>query len=410
MAEDPSEARLNWAVSSTAESHTPNAVLWSAGALGILATAVGAILPVFVGVWQTQLGLRVEQAGFVAAIELLAQVAGTCIVLWASQRWSWRTMAAAGLGVMVAGNMATAVSDSFYSLMLARAIGATGGGLVRALCMMCLAKAVSPGRAFAMYAGAQVALAALTTAGMPHLIASLGSKAPFLALAAASIIGFTFCPFLPKDSAPSSSDASRGQVAIPASAAFAIAALFIYFAGQGALWTYLAAIGGHQLISAVGITHALTYINVAGLVGALGVGALAHRVNPRAALVTLLATETLSIVGLFNTHAAGLFIASACGFYFSWCASFPFQFTVIAQSDRSGRASALVPAADGVGLAGGAALAGVVLPALRLPSVGAICELASFIGVGLFIMASVLSQMSSNQEPRPVDSGASTGE
>src|ERR1700744_6192557 len=87
-----------------------NATLWAAGALGILATAVGAILPVLVGVWQKQAGLQVEQAGFVAATELFAQVAGTGLFLWASPRWASRSVAVVGLGVMIMGNIATAVS------------------------------------------------------------------------------------------------------------------------------------------------------------------------------------------------------------------------------------------------------------------------------------------------------------
>jgi predicted MFS family arabinose efflux permease len=178
-------------------------------------------------------------------------------------------------------------------------------------------------------------------------------------------------------------------------AVLAIIALFIFFAGQGALWTYLAPIGAYRSIPVAGVTQALTLLNFAGLAGALGVGAMAHRVNPRIALLTLLATEIISIVGLFNVHSSVGFIASAGVFYFSWCASFPFQFTVIAQSDRSGRASAVVPAADGLGLAGGAAVASVVLPTLGLGSAGWICAAASIVGITLYIWSATLSKMSS---------------
>jgi predicted MFS family arabinose efflux permease len=99
-------------------------------------------------------------------------------------------------------------------------------------------------------------------------------------------------------------------------------------------------------------------------------------------------------VGLFNVHSSAGFIAAAGVFYFSWCASFPFQFTVIAHSDRSGRASAVVPAADGLGLAGGAAVAGVVLPTLGLGSAGWICAAASIVGITLYIWSATLSKMS----------------
>src|SRR5882672_9432313 len=108
----------------------PNWTFWAAGALGILATAVAAILPVLVGVWQKQAGLQVDQAGFVAATELFAQVAGTALFLWASPRWTSRSVAVVGLAVMVMGNVATAVSADFPSLLSARAMGGAGGGVI----------------------------------------------------------------------------------------------------------------------------------------------------------------------------------------------------------------------------------------------------------------------------------------
>jgi len=366
---------------------------WAAGALGLLATAVAAILPVLVGVWQKQAGLQVDQAGLVAATELFAQVAGTGLFLWASPRWTLRAIAVVGLGVMVVGNIATAVSADFPSLILARAIAGAGGGVIRALCMMCLAKAISPGRAFAVYAGGQVGLAAVTTALIPHFIDTQGVRAPYLVLILASVLGFALCPLLPRHSPlPPSEIRPRGLGSYPMAAILAIIALFIFFAGQGALWTYLAPIGAYRSIPAAGVTEGLTLLNFAGLAGALGVGAMAHRVNPSFALLTLLAIEILSIVSLFHVHSSVGFIASTGVFYFSWCASFPFQFTVIAQSDRSGRASAVVPAADGLGLAGGAGVASVVLPAFGLGSAGWICAAASVVGITLYIWSATLSK------------------
>ena len=43
-------------------------------------------MPVLVGVWQKQAGLQVDQAGFVAAMELFAQVAGTAVFLASMRR------------------------------------------------------------------------------------------------------------------------------------------------------------------------------------------------------------------------------------------------------------------------------------------------------------------------------------
>jgi MFS transporter, DHA1 family, inner membrane transport protein len=370
----------------------PTSMFWAAGALGILATAVGAILPVLVGVWQKQAGLQVDQAGFVAATELFAQVAGTGVFLWASPRWTLRTLAIVGLAVMVIGNIATAASTNFASLLAARAIGGAGSGVLRALCMMCLARAISPGRAFAVYAGAQVGLAAVTTTLIPHIVSAHGARAPFLVLTLASVFGLALCPALPRRASLPSAIPRPGLRSYPRAAILAVMALFIFFAGQAALWTYLAPIGAYRSIPATGVTEGLTLLNFAGLAGALGVGALAHRVNPRIALVTLLAAEILSIVGLFQAHSSFGFIASVGVFYFSWCASFPFQFTVIAQSDPSGRASAVVSAADGLGLAGGAAAASALLPTLGLGSAGWICAAASIVGIALYLWSAALSK------------------
>ncbi len=390
--------------SAIASQTRPTSTFWAAGALGLLATAVGAILPVLVGVWQKQAGLQVDQAGFVAATELFAQVAGTGLFLWASPRWTLRAIAVVGLGVMVIGNIATAVSADFASLILARAIAGAGGGVIRALCMMCLAKAVSPGRAFAVYAGAQVGLAAVTTALIPHFIETQGVRAPFLVLTLVSFLGFALCPLLPRHSPLPPAAIRRGGLgSYPMAGILAIIALFVFFTGQGALWTYLAPLGAYRSIPAAGVTEGLTLLNFAGLAGALGVGAMAHRVNPRIALVTLLALEILSIVGLFHVHSSVGFTVSAGVFYFSWCASFPFQFTVISQSDRSGRASAVVPAADGLGLAGGAAVASMILPMYGLGSAGWICATASVVGTALYLGSATLSKIPS---PMPQRAGA----
>jgi predicted MFS family arabinose efflux permease len=53
----------------------------------------------------------------------------------------------------------------------------------------------------------------------------------------------------------------------------------------------------------------------------------------------------------------------------------------------------MVPAADGLGLAGGAALASVVLPMLGLGSAGWICATASVVGIALYMLSVMLSKM-----------------
>jgi predicted MFS family arabinose efflux permease len=146
-------------------------------------------------------------------------------------------------------------------------------------------------------------------------------------------------------------------------------------------------VGKSRSIDPAGIIRALTLLNVAGLVGSFGVGALAHRVHPMWALAILSAIGLVSVLALFNAHTSAQFIAAACGFYFAWCASFPFQFAIIARADSTGTASAAVPAVDTLGLASGAALAGLCLPHLGVIATAWIWAAGSSIGISGFALA-----------------------
>ena len=107
-------------------------------------------------------------------------------------------------------------------------------------------------------------------------------------------------------------------------------------------------------------------------------------------LLVLLRTGLLSLAGIFQASTPTLFTVSICGFYFAWCASFPFQFSVIAASDPTGRASAITPAVDGLGLAAGATLAGGLLPTVGLQATGWIYAASSIIGIGCYVASKAM--------------------
>jgi DHA1 family inner membrane transport protein len=358
-----------------------------AGGLALIATVIAAVVPAFIGTWQVQYRIGADQAAFVVAAEFFAQVAGAGVFIVASRKWSWRQCALGGLLVVVIGNLASAMSPNVAALIPARAVAGVGGGVLRALGMTCLARALSPGLAFAIYATAQVAIAALVTATLPTVVAAVGVRGPFVAIASIAGAALLSTRLLPPAKTAKRMGDWRNILPLPAAGPWAIAALFVYFLAQGALWTFLDPIGRSQSIDPAGITRALTLLNIAGLIGSFGVGALAHKVNPLTALPVLSGIGLVSVLALFNAHSSLAFIIACCGFYFAWCASFPFQFTIIARADSSGTASAAVPATDTLGLASGAALAGLCLPHWGVIATGSIWAAASLIGLLCFAVA-----------------------
>jgi len=350
----------------------------TAGTLGLIASVIAGVLPVLVGAWQAQLHASASEAGFVAAMELFAQVAGTLAFI--SLEWPWRRAAGLGLAFMAIGNAAAGTSATLASLLAARALAGFGGGAVRALCMKCLTRAVSPGRAFAIYAALQVGIAASVTALIPRLLATASIRVPFVGFAGLCAAAIGLIAFLPAQ--PASRSGGATWRSLTRTSLCTLSALFTFFLGQAAVWTFLDPLGRAEGIASSAIEHALTWLNVAGLLGSLAIGALAHRANALLAVCCLLLVTLGSTYALFHTHSASIFILAACAFYFAWCASFPFQFAIIARADEAGATGAAAPAVDTLGLASGAAITSALIPLHGIGIAGLIGASASLAAAG----------------------------
>jgi len=377
---------LNALAAPLASTHSPTrSLLLAAGSLGLMATVIAAILPVLVGAWQSGLRISADQAGYVAAAELFAQVMGTLLFLRMERLLAWRRCAVLGLVLMLAGNLGSAASDALPALLASRLVAGMGGGIVRALAMNCLARARNPGRAFALYASAQVLLAGSLTAAMPGILASVGLRVAFVVLASACALALLLVSRLPARPAPVA-ETGHGRLFAPA-ALLCLVGLFLFFVGQAAVWTYLVPLGAALGISSRAVGATLTALNFAGLVGTLGAGMLAGRASALALVAALMGLTLSAVLVLFHAHEAMPFALAACLFYFCWCVSFPLQFALIAESDGSGRAAAAAPAVDGLGLACGAALGGALIARAGLPATGLLCAVAGVASIAAYVFA-----------------------
>jgi len=363
-------------------------LLIAAGSLGLIATLIAAVLPVLVGAWQSELAIDAHEAGYVAAAELFAQVLGTLVFLSIERITAWRWCAGAGLALMVVGNLACAASGQLATLLVSRLIAGTGGGLVRALAMNCLARATNPGRAFAIYASGQVALAASLTAAMPAILASIGLSSAFGVLAGGCAAAALLLPAMP--GAMLCGQERPREWGLPGPSIWSLVGLFVFFVGQAAVWTYLSPLGAAQGISRSAVAATLTAINFAGLAGTCAAALFAGRGSSLGMVSGLLIVTLASVSVLLNTHASVPFAFAACVFYFSWCVSLPLQFALIARSDATGRAAAAAPAVDGLGLACGAALGGGLIAHYGLTASGVLAGVASVAGIAAYVIGSVV--------------------
>ena len=398
-------SRVQMESSPPASAALSTATLWAAGSLGVLSAVTAALTPLLVAVWSEQFGFPIEQAGYIASAELAMQAVGTVSFIGVSRFLSWRACSLLGVSLLLAGNVLTAANSVVGTVMLAQAVAGLGGGLVRALCMSCLARAGKPSRAFSLYAVGQMLIGAAGTAMMPRLIEFGGGKGVFLILAGVSSLGYIALRWLPRARFAVMHPRTRARV-FPRAAVVALVALFLYFLGQGALWTFLPKIGSNQNLSSATVGAALAYSNLAGLAGAMLVGLVGYRLNNAFALGVLLPIGLLSLAGIYLGHTSLLYSASVCVFYFAWCASFPFQFAIIARVDPTASASTLVPAIDAFGLACGPALAATLFRWFGAAAPGWIYACAGISSIAMFVKSSVSTSPQAPRASTPATSAA----
>jgi predicted MFS family arabinose efflux permease len=159
-------------------------------------------------------------------------------------------------------------------------------------------------------------------------------------------------------------------------------AVFLYFLAQAAVWAFAEAIGSGTGQSSAEVTSALEFSAFAGIAASMFVFAISKRLSTTQSLLVGLC---FTLAGLFLLTFKSGFWPFAAGiglFNFAWNATTPFQFSTAAAADGSGNTAAAFSAADGLGLAAGPAIAGVMITLhseMTLNVLAAVCTLVSIL-------------------------------
>jgi predicted MFS family arabinose efflux permease len=358
----------------------PIPALIATGLVQVIAALMINAMPAIVGAL-TQLGrLDPEMAGYVVGVDLAAQVAGTLLFLSVGRRVSWSSAIAVGIALMVAGNLLSCVSRSTAELLATRLIAGIGAGIVRSACFVAFSRAPNPARAIASLNVAQIISSAAAFATFPWLTRSVGWFGPYLALSVMGALTFASAPWWPRLGRPQS--AAAWSFTFGRAGTLCLLAVFLYFLAQAAVWAFAEAIGSGAGQSAAEVTSALEFSAFAGIAAAVFVFAISKRLSTTQSLMVGLG---FTLAGLFLLTLKSGFWPFAAGiglFNFAWNATTPFQFSTAAAADGSGNTAAAFSAADGLGLAAGPAIAGVMIALHRevtLNVLAAVCTLVSIL-------------------------------
>ena len=358
----------------------------AAGAVEVTAALILNTLPSIVGALTDAGRLDPAMAGYVVAIDLAAQVAGTLLFMRESRRRLWSTCFSAGLALMVIGNLLSCATLTVGGLIATRVIAGIGAGILRSAYYVLLARARDPARAVAILCVAQILSSAGAFAVFPLLIGAAGWYGPYLAVSGLGIVMFATAPWWPKQLG-----GSRGtpmSLAFGSTAAVALVATLVNFAAMEGAWGFMEAIGKGLGESKAAIGTALTLAAIPGILAMMLVPVISARISVARALMLGLCLTLVSFYMLTIETRCWPFGMSLGLFYFVWNLTIPFQFAAVAASDPSGAAAAAFPAADGLGIAAGPAVAGVVVLQYGTPSLLVVAAGCAAISVAMFVAAS----------------------
>ncbi len=345
--------------------------------IGSLAVLVLGIEPVLLGAMVTEQRIAEQAVGALVTTELLAIAMGSVLGMRALGRFSARSVALLA-GLALAGVDCAAIGRTGAPVLIVlRALAGLLEGMLMALALVAVARAVLPERASGMFLAAQTLLQVVVVLFLPALTLA-GSRVDMsLAIQAGSAIaaaGLTFA--VPRRLSPPQATAGargvggRSLVALLAAGAFMGAVLSVW--GYFGLWIVR---HGHPA-SMEGVAIALSL--GAQICGALLAARLGDRLPSRLVIIlSSLGQVTVILLMLYGGNGAGLVYLLSAAFGILWLFTLPAFTGLLIAVDPTRRAVLYVAAAQ---LGGGATLP--MLASGAVASVG--IDGAPWLAIGAF--------------------------
>ncbi len=345
-------------------------------------------MPIIVGALQDGWNYSGAYAGYVTSVDLAGLLAGSTATSLLAHRLDWRWYVGGALTLSALCNLACAPFHGILLLCVFRFGAGLGSGATYASSLTLLSRYSDPVRAFSCLILLQVLANALVLVVFPLLNQAGGPAAIFDAIAGLLFASVAVAPLLPhrdvRAARPAPPCASAGATAlaapraagratpganprrillgrVPLLPALCLLAVALFYVTIGSYWAYAERMGIEFGISIERVHWLLTAGVFLSALACMSARMVGHRFGQSRALLGALAllAATLLVHGLFPT--ALMFVVNLAVLQLCWNFIDIFQLGTLAVVDPSGRAAALVPAAQGAALAAGPAAAGLLL-------------------------------------------------
>ena len=333
-------------------------------AIGSVAPVLG--LPIIVGALIDRWGYSAAGAGYVASSDLAGLCLGSVLTSAIAHRVDWRRYVGTALVVCACINGMCALVGGFWAVLGLRLGAGAASGAIYAASVVLLSRSDDVARNFSLMIFVQVVANAVVLAVFPTLAARWGPAALFVTIGVALTATLIVVPLLPAASAVRGervphSRSSGAIPAIPVLPTLCLLAVALFYVTIGSYWTYAERMGIQSGLLPDSVHNLLSFGVLLSGVGCLLAFWLSRRVGQSRPL--LVALIVLAVALLLNAvqPTPTMFIVTLAVVQLCWNFVDIFQLGTLAIVDPTGRAGALVPAAQGAALAVGPAAGAAML-------------------------------------------------
>jgi predicted MFS family arabinose efflux permease len=363
-------------------------------AIGLALVIVGGsmfnILPLLTAGAADKLGFSAPQVGFMSSVLTVASGLSALASGFWVRSLSWARAAAVALAGMALCLLLALGVHGYWAFVSMQGAAAFFASAAFSLGMTIISDGHESTRSFGTAISAQAAYQIAALWAGPWLLKASGLDGVLVLLAVPAGLCLVLMPLLPARGRPIARE-HRSGVFRPATL-LAFIGFAIFFVGAGAYWTYIELMGQAQGLTPHTIADCVALSVAAGIPGGLLASAQGSRFGRLGPLVLAAALMLIAALLLGATPRVLAFGAAGVLYYFGWCYSLAYQFTLVNTVDASGRAVALTGACAFFGSAGGAALAAPFVTPNDYQAVVWIVAVAAGLSVALYGLSSMIHE------------------
>lgn len=255
--------------------------------------------------------------------------------------------------------MSIQAGGAYEDLLIIRATAGFAAGAMMAIALAALGDTRNQDRNFALGIVAQLTVSGSLLLVLPLFVGRWGAASVFMVFLAACVIAMPLARLVPAaGKTPSVTRITERRSLLPLWGLAGSAAIFI---GQSAVWAFIERMGSVAGLSPQTIGIALGASVFAGIGGALSAFWLAERKGRLVPMVVAMIGEVICLLFLIGGFTTAIFFAVVIMYSVFWNFWVPYQMSVVAVTDVSGRFIALITFFQAAGIAVGPALVGPLL-------------------------------------------------